>query len=227
MQRQTGERLFLPLAQRVDGYHRRRRLHRARRGMLKDDAHGGRKRHLRARAVVLRRKDALRQFGFRNSVVSRAVAEQHRLSVSIGRQFRLRARLVRRRQANALDRLAPLIAHRDVQPPLRFVLNDDFAARHRDQRLAVERVALRRALLPQVKLRALRQAEARFGFARADAHRLAGQQRICPRRELSLAGIDVHAEFRARQRLHGLLFAVFAALHALNAQADGAHAGRV
>ena len=227
VQRQTGERLFLPLAQRVDGYHRRRRLHRARRGMLKDDAHGGCKRHLRACAVVLRRKNALRQLGFRNGVVSLAVAEQHRLSVSIGRQFRLRARLVRCRQANAFDRLAPLVAHRDVQPPLRLVLNDDFAVRHRDQRLAVERVALRRALLSQVKLRALRQAEARFGFARADAHRLAGQQRICPRRELSLAGIDVHAEFRARQRLHGLLFAVFAALHALNAQADGAHAGRV
>ena len=149
------------------------------------------------------------------------IAQQNGLTVFIRDKLGLIARAVRRRQRYALDPLAEGIPNRDRHAPIRLVANDDFAVRHRDQRLRVKDIPFRRALLPEIKLRALRQAETRLGFARANAHGFAGQQRIGPRRQLSVAGVDIHAELRPGQGLNRS-----AVRHAFHAQADRAHAAR-
>ena len=98
---------------------------------------------------------------------------------------------------------------------------DDLLVRHRDKRLAVIDVSLRRALLTQIELRALRQGKARFPLARADAHRLGRIERIGPGHQLAAAGNDVNAELHAGKRLR------FHRLIALRVQRQSCHAQRV
>ena len=164
---------------------------------------------------------ALGQLDLTDGIALRLIAGEHRLAVFIGRHQRAPAVLAGRFQHNARHRHAQGIHGQDRQLAGHRIAHHDLLARHRDERLIVEEIPLRRTLLAQIEFRTLRQRKARFPLTCADAHGLAGIQRVGPRRQLARAGEDVHAKLRARQRVNDLRF-IAARLkgEALHAQAD-------
>ena len=203
--------------------------------MLKGDARAVRRADGRDHAVLCRfaaadaasGKRALGQLHLADGVALCLLTGQHRLAVFVGRQRAALAVLAGRLQHDARHWRAQGVHRTDCQLSGHRVAHHNFPSRHRDERLVIKEIALRRALLTQVEFRALRQREAGLPIARADAHGLAGIQRVCPRGQLARAGEDVHAKLRARQRVHNLrLVAASVKGEALHAQADGARGAR-
>ena len=211
----AGKRHFAALSVVADDRKLHRKLHGADRWMLKRHARARGVLHLHADAIARVGDDvrlpagrdagrvahALRQRALLHAVDARPVAIEHSLTVRVADQRERLPVLRDDGEAHALDRLAQRILRCEHQLALHRVAHDDLAVRHRDERLAVKGIALRRALLAQIKLRALRKGEARLALARADAHRLRRVERIGPRGQFPAAGNDIDAELRAGKRL--------------------------